>query len=321
MSRAFRSTLAALGLGAAAASGWVWLQSSAPAPLATPNAPQPAAGLRSDLAPSPTIAPAPRPSPLELDRAKPAVAPTAPAERRVARRAAPPRIDEAILEDPLPPRAARSLRRVAEPAPALPDDAVRRDARAAPAIHPRVAAGYAAYRAGRLAEAREAYARALREEPDNRDALLGLAAVEMRLGHAEAAGELYARRLRADPRDPHAQAGLLALHGAQVDPIATESRIKLLLAANPEAPALYFALGNQYAQQGRWAEARDAYLRACGADAENADFAYNLAVSLDHLRETQTALDHYRRAIALAAKQSVAFDLQAAGARVQQLAR
>ena len=203
----------------------------------------------------------------------------------------------------------------------MPDDAVQRDARAEPAIHPLVAAGYAAYRADRLSTAREAYARALQDEPGNRDALLGLAAVELRLGHAEAAEELYARRLQADPRDPHAQAGLLALRGARVDPIANETRIKTLLAANPQAHALHFALGNQFAQQGRWAEAREAFLRAYGADADNPDFAYNLAVSLDHLRQPKTALDYYRRALELAAKHSVAFDLQAAEARVQQLAR
>ena len=54
--------------------------------------------------------------------------------------------------------------------------------RPAPQVDPHVAAGYAAYQAGDLAAAREAYRRALGDDPSNRDALLGMAAVEMRAG-------------------------------------------------------------------------------------------------------------------------------------------
>jgi len=319
MSRAFRFTIAALGSIATAASVWFGLGSSAPAPLAMPASPPPASEPKIDAAPA-VAAARPQAARETTDDERPAE-PVPAAAKRIAARPVRRRAAETKLEDAPPPQASRSVRRVAETSAAMAEDTVRRDARAEPAIHPLVAAGYAAYRAGQLAKAREAYARALREQPANRDALLGLAAVEMRLGHAEAAEELYARRLQADPRDPHAQAGLIALRGAQIDPLATETRIKTLLAANPQARALYFALGNQYAQQGRWAEAREAYLRACGADADNADFAYNLAVSLDHLRQTKTALDYYRRAIGLAAKRSVAFDPRAAAARAEQLAR
>lgn len=318
--RAVRFTLAALGVFASAAIAWFWLQWQTPAPLGMPNPPRPAGEPQREAAPAPAVAPAPprrSPEPANVERPAP---PTA-AARRVAARPVHARTEHAKLEDAPPPPPSRSVRRLAETSAATPGDAVQSDARAEPAIHPQVAAGYEAYRSGRLAAAREAYARALHEEPANRDAQLGLAAVEMRLGHAEAAEDLYARRLQADPRDPHAQAGLVALRGAQADPIATETRIKMLLAANPEVDALNFALGNQYAQQGRWAEARQAYLKAYGADAENADFAYNLAVSLDHLRQAKTALDYYRRAIELAAKHSVAFDPHAAEARAQELAR
>ncbi|MDH4191515.1 MAG: tetratricopeptide repeat protein, partial [Betaproteobacteria bacterium] len=225
-------------------------------------------------------------------------------------------------EAALAPGTARSARRVAEApreAAAAPEDAVRRTERAEPAIHPLVAAGYEAYQAGNFPAAREAYDRALREERDNRDALLGLAAAEMRLGHLDAAETLYTRLLRADPRDPHAQAGLFALHGALVDPIAAETRVKSLLAANPQAHILHFTLGNLLARQGRWSEAQQAYFRAYGADPDNPDFAYNLAVSLDHLRQTKIALDYYLRAIALAEKRGAAFDTQNARSRVQEL--
>jgi tetratricopeptide (TPR) repeat protein len=102
--------------------------------------------------------------------------------------------------------------------------------------------------------------------------------------------------------------------------VTTESRVKALLAADPGANVLYFTLGNQLAQQARWSEAQREYFKAFAADPDNADFAYNLAVSLDHLRHSKLALEYYRRAIALAEKRGASFDLTAARNRAAQLA-
>jgi tetratricopeptide (TPR) repeat protein len=193
--------------------------------------------------------------------------------------------------------------------------------RGGPQIHPQVNAGYSAYQAGDLARARSEYQQVLREEPGNRDALLGIAAVEMRGQRYDLADAYYQRILRADPRDPHAQAGLLALRSQQLDPVLVESRVKSLIAADREANVLYFTLGNQYAQQGRWAEAQQAYFKAFAADPDNADYAFNVAVSLDQLHQPKLALEYYRRALALAEKRSASFAPDLARARVQQLSR
>ena len=193
--------------------------------------------------------------------------------------------------------------------------------RPAPQVLPRVASGYAAYQAGNLEGARSDYQQALREEPANRDALLGLAAVEMRAQHYEIAGDIYARLLQADPRDPHAHAGMLALRGQATDPVAVESRLKSLLAADPEAGVLHFSLGNQYAQQQRWADAQLSYFRAMASDPDNPDYAYNLAVSLEQLRQPGPALEYYRRALSLAQKRNASFDAAAVRQRAQQLVR
>jgi len=193
--------------------------------------------------------------------------------------------------------------------------------RAADRIHPRVQSGYASYQAGDLSSAHADYQRALREEPGNRDALLGLAAVETRAQRHEQAEAYYQVLLQADPRDPHAHAGLLALRSHRLDPVQAESRIKTMLAADPDANVLYFTLGNQYAQQERWAEAHQAYSKAYAADSENPDFAFNLAVSLDQLRQPRLALDFYRRALELAGKRAAHFAPESARQRVQQLSR
>jgi len=193
--------------------------------------------------------------------------------------------------------------------------------RGGPQIHPQVSAGYAAFQASDLAKARSEYQQALRDEPANRDALLGLAAVEMRAQRYDLADSYYRRVLQADPRDPHAQAGMLALRSEQLDPVQVESRVKTLIAADREANVLYFTLGNQYAQQGRWAEAQQAYFKAFATDPDNPDFAFNVAVSLDQLRQPKLALEYYRRALALAEKRGANFAAEAARTRVQQLSR
>src|SRR5258706_14346410 len=155
----------------------------------------------------------------------------------------------------------------------------------------------------------------------NREALLGHVAVKMRSQRYDESDAYYQRVLQIDPRDPHAQAGLLALRSQQLDPVQVESRVKSMLATSREANVLYFTLGNQYAQQGRWAEAQQAYFKAFAADPDNADFAFNLAVSLDQLRQPALALEYYRRALALSEKRSASFAIETARTRVQQLSR
>jgi tetratricopeptide (TPR) repeat protein len=185
---------------------------------------------------------------------------------------------------------------------------------------PMLDGAFEAFNAGNLAKARDNYQQVLRYSPNSRDALLGLAAVETQSRRDDAAEAYYLRLLELDPRDAHAQAGLIALRG-QADPLASESRLKSLIASQPGVSFLHFALGNQYASQGRWAEAQQAYFQAHTSDPEHPDFACNLAISLDRLHQTQPALEYYRRALALAGDRPVSFDKAQIAKRVSQLAR
>ncbi len=179
---------------------------------------------------------------------------------------------------------------------------------------------YQAFNAGDLARSRDGYRQVLRNSPNSRDALLGLAAVEMQAKHYDAAERFYTRLLELDPRDAYAHAGMIGLKG-QVDPLAAESRLKNMIAAQPEAGFLNFTLGNQYAAQGRWAEAQQAYFRAHSGDPEHPDFAYNLAVSLDKMHQSKPALEYYRLALTLAEGHPISFDRAQVSKRVSQLAR
>ena len=314
--RLFHVVLGALGIALLSTVGYFWYQlrpapamiPSHPAPaIAVPTAatdsPAPAAKVSLPGLPDPVVASAPRPEPAHA-AAAPSPASPQPAQATSAAKAS---------AKPLPP--------VAEGIAELNEPPRRPSVGRAAVIHPRVQSGYAAYQAGDLAAASADYEQALREDAGNRDALLGLAALEIRARRYEHAEAHYRRVLQSDPRDPYAHAGLLALRAERVDPVQAESRVKTMLAGDAEASVLYFTLGNQHARQGRWDEARLAYSKAQAADPGNPDFAFNLAVSLDQLHQPTAALEHYRRALELADTRMAHFALESARLRVQQLSR
>ncbi len=184
-------------------------------------------------------------------------------------------------------------------------------------VNPTLVGAYQAFVAGDAAGARGQYQRVLQQEPDNRDALLGMAAIAANRGQSAEAGSFYARLLELDPSDAQAAAGMAALQSG--DPGQAESRLKSVLATSPESGAALFALGNLYAQQARWPEAQLAYFRAVGSEPANAGYAFNLAVSLDKLNQKKLALDYYRRALQLAQKGGATVDQAATTARIRQL--
>ena len=152
--------------------------------------------------------------------------------------------------------------------------------------------------------------------------MLGLATIAARSGRAGAAESLYQRVLEIHPRDPYASAQLSALRSGN-DASGAESRVKNLLAGeNDKASAapLHFALGNQMAAQSRWAEAQQAYFNAFAAEPDNPDYCFNLAVSLDQIRQPKLAYEHYARALELAQKRRAGFDPARAKLRLDQLA-
>jgi Tfp pilus assembly protein PilF len=317
----FYLTMGALGVATLCTVAYFWYQLRPPQTLV--NSSPPAAGERSVV--TANAATTPPSVPVPFSTAATAIpglpgagvqplAPSAPAAFPAEARPAPvARAPEARQVVPArPPAGLQSLAR-AQPAEAEPTS------RPAAQVHPKVESAYEAFLAGDIARARNDYQDALREEPANRDALLGLAATDVRSGRPEAAEAIYVRLLRADPRDAHAQSGLIALRSARMDPLVAESRVKTLLAADPEAHVLNFTLGNQLAQQGRWAEAQQQYFKAFAAEPDNPDFAYNVAVSLDHLRQIKPALEYYRRALELASTRGASFDAAAARERIAQL--
>lgn len=160
-----------------------------------------------------------------------------------------------------------------------------------------LAEAYRAYRAGDTATAADRYRAVLQQDAKNRDALLGMAAIAQQQQNDGLAIQYYSQVLALDPRDPAAYAAMSALNFS--DPASAESRLKLLLEHRPNAAILHFALGNVYAEQARWGDAQQAYFNAVNREPENAQFNFNLAVSLDHLSQDKLAAQYYQRALQL----------------------
>lgn len=305
------------------------------APAPQPGAASPILGLPQNQASAPATPPpvaAARPAGTAAGTAitpaipsPPAAAPAAPAATRQATTTQKPAASSSQEASKAPARGAAAAPRQSAPpsaAPRAPADPSRLSVnRAAPAVDPKIDAAWQAYNKGDLQSARSNYQAMLRDDPLNRDALLGMAAVEIRTNRPEQATAYYQSLLHANPRDTHAQAGLLALRSQMGDSVQTESRVKSLLASDPDAQILYFTLGNQYAQQGRWPEAQQAYFKAYTSEPENPDFAYNLAVSLDQVRQPKLALEYYRKALSLSQQRASSFDQTLARNRVQELSK
>ncbi|WP_426343031.1 hypothetical protein ACN9MU_15845 [Pseudoduganella sp. R-32] len=184
-------------------------------------------------------------------------------------------------------------------------------------VVPAVQNGYAALQSGDLATARQQYDLALLQDPNNRDALLGSAAVALREHDGRQASGNYLRLLELDPNDPEALAGLTELRPGDLQ--ADETRLRGLARQHPDSGPVQFALGNLFARQGRWPEAQQSYFRAFSTMPENADYAFNLGVGLDRMNQPRLAQTYYRRALELAQASPPGFNVETVRKRLQAL--
>ncbi|MDO9232703.1 MAG: hypothetical protein Q8N02_10600 [Methylotenera sp.] len=165
-------------------------------------------------------------------------------------------------------------------------------------VDPTLLAAYQAFSRGEDASAQQQYRQVLQRDVRNVDALLGMAAIAQRQGRDADAAGWYQEVLGIEPRNAIAQSAVVRLQ-VNTDVVGSESRIKNLLAQQPESANLYAALGNLYAEQNQWASAQAAYFNASRFAPNSADYAFNLAISLDQLGKSNLALAQYQRALEL----------------------
>ena len=188
-----------------------------------------------------------------------------------------------------------------------------------PAVPTSLQQAWHAYESGDLEKSYGLYRAALAEDARSIDALNGLGAIALRIGDVDRATARFRQVLNLDPENPVALAGLSNANPATVG-AGEESRLRNLIAAQPKAAALHFALGNLFAAERRWNEAQQEYFEAYSLQPENPDYRFNLAISLDRLGQYALARGFYLEASDISRGSPAAFDPAAAQARAEALA-
>ena len=178
---------------------------------------------------------------------------------------------------------------------------------------------YAAYKTGDVSLAMTRYNQVLEVNPTNRNALLARAAINVQGSNSDAAIRDYRTLLLQNPKDSLAMTSLIAV--ANLSPVETESQLKLMIRDEPDSPYLNFALANAYGAQQRWQEAQGYYFRALENNPGDPNYAYNLAVSLEHISQPQAAIVYYRRALDNIGNSLATFNRDIVSQRVEMLAK
>lgn len=196
------------------------------------------------------------------------------------------------------------------------------------AIEPQLNRAYAAFQQGDFSQARALYESVLIESPLHRDALLGLAAIAVENRQPAQAMEYYSRLLARNPNDPVARTALLELSPAG-GPAVQERELRRLQERHPGVAPLAYSMGNFYASRQQWTDAQQHYFRALQlaksaareSSEVNPDYAFNLAVSLEHLNQRPAALSFYREALEQSERFPASFDIALVRNRIDSLSR
>lgn len=127
--------------------------------------------------------------------------------------------------------------------------------------------------------AREGYQKALKQEPKNKDAMLGIARFYAKIGEKEKAVEAYKKYLTTYPNDASAAHEIAIMHARWKDWVGACAWCDFALKIDPENRNVKKTLGFCLARTGKWDEA---FAMLCQIMPE-AQARHNLAGLLDHL--------------------------------------
>jgi Tfp pilus assembly protein PilF len=157
-------------------------------------------------------------------------------------------------------------------------------------------------RAGRLAEAEPILRRVLKSHPRNTDALYLLGLLTQATRRFAESVDLFQRAVHENPRSAKYLVNLgLSLGGMGLGRTreATEA-LRAAVAIDPDIPAAWSNLGNEFRNDLKFEEAIDAYRRALRLKPDFADAHLNLGASLQETEPTlQPAIDAYEKAVSL----------------------
>ena len=140
------------------------------------------------------------------------------------------------------------------------------------------------------------YKDVLAAEPNNKNALFGLATTYHKLGLLAQARPLYGRLLEMDPYNKEVLNNFLAMVGEEA-PESAILYLEQLKGANHEFSPIYAQLAQLYAKQHDYANAIDNMQQATAISPENMVYKYNLAVLYDIHKDYRRAEVLYRQII------------------------
>ncbi|MBF0446001.1 MAG: tetratricopeptide repeat protein [Magnetococcales bacterium] len=171
---------------------------------------------------------------------------------------------------------------------------------------------------GEIAKSEEIFNSVLKQNIFRREALMGLASIAVHNHQFEQARQTYKRILFLNPKDKEVESRLISLREMS-DPMVRVSQLKNMIRVEPDNFNLHFILGTIYVGKEQWSEAKEAFTKAHILERDHPDTVYNLAVSLDHLKQTEEALKYYLLAAKLAKTHPVEFELKHVNNRIVDL--
>lgn len=162
----------------------------------------------------------------------------------------------------------------------------------------RLKTAYIAYKQQDWKQAEKLFAAISQEWPNNINALLGYAGSLANQQKYEAALERYQTVLRQSPNNLFAIEGIAGLmQRLSTTDFEWETTLKKVLKDYPDSAILNSSIGSLYAKEQNWNEAQNYYFKALSIDSTNAQYNFNLAVSLDHLKQYPIAIEYYTKAL------------------------
>lgn len=154
---------------------------------------------------------------------------------------------------------------------------------------------YDLYQKGEYELSLSKYTQAYRQSPINQDVLLGMVATHTKLGQPDLAN-VYHQKLKNLGFEQDGKVTTDASKALSDRPIPPTPNLLLAqLKKTPNDAQLNFAVATLFAKQGDWQKAQNYYFKAHQFAPNNPNYAFNLAVSLEHLGHSKTALSFYKK--------------------------
>ena len=155
---------------------------------------------------------------------------------------------------------------------------------------------YNALMSGHSADAIEIYKTVLANDPNNKNALFGLATTYHRAGQIDLARPLYGKLLAMEPDNRDALNNFMVLL-ADESPQAALEELEKLAEKNPDFSPIQAQLAVIYQKLGDWDKASQKMFVAIALAPENLTYRYNLAILLDQQKKYDEAAKLYRQII------------------------